>query len=170
MNLHISGKQTSCSLLALALLSGFVLTVLGGCNGAVAPRFRAVGVREIESDNERTVIEFTVEATNPNVDPIPLRQINYSITMNGEVVFTGVRSPETTLHTFSSHVFKLPAVLPTSVMNSSGELAYSLTGTAQYIPPGRLAEVLFDAELKVPEAPINLVGSINLDNSTNTDQ
>lgn len=134
---------------------------LSGCNKALAPTFAAVGVREIEQDGDRSVIEFLVEATNPNKEPIPLRQITYMVKLDGVEVFSGVRSPETTLHTYSSHVFALPAVLPMGALAGSGEVSYSLHGFAQYIPPGRLSEVLFDAEVKVPEAIIELSGTIN---------
>ncbi len=144
---------------ALMLSSGIVLS---GCTKAQAPMFRAVGVREIERSNERSVIEFSIEAANPNKEPIPLRQVHYTVELDGVEVFSGVRSPEITLHMYSSHIFTLPAVLPVEAINSSGEVSYALTGTVQYIPPGRLAEVLFDAELKVPEANLELSGTIDM--------
>ncbi len=136
--------------------------VLSGCNKALAPTFQAVGVREIEQGHERSVIEFSIEATNPNKEPIPLRQVHYAVELDGIEVFLGVRSPEITLHMYSSHTFTLPAVLPIESINRSGEVSYSLVGTVQYIPPGRLSEVLFDAELKVPKAVLELSGTINM--------
>lgn len=135
---------------------------LGGCNKALAPTFTAVGVREVEHSNNRSVIEFLVEAKNPNKEPIPLKQIVYTVDLDGVEVFSGVRSSQITLHTYSSHVFALPAVLPLDMLSGTGEVTYTLSGIAQYIPPGRLAEVLFDAEVKVPEATIELTGTINL--------
>lgn len=146
-------------ILPLALL--LLLPVLGGCSNAAPPTFSAVGVREVAHDDGRSVIEFSVEARNPNREPIPLRRVSYRVEIGGEVLFEGVRSPETTLHTFSSHVFVLPAVLPESALAGRGEVAYAIRGSAQYIPPGRLSEVLFDAELKVPEALIDLEGTID---------
>lgn len=135
---------------------------LGGCHQAMPPSFTAVGVHEVEHTQDRSVIEFVVEATNPNKEPIPLKQIIYRVEIDGVEVFAGVRSPQTTLHTYSSHEFKLPAVIPSSAFAGLGEVSYQLLGTAQYIPPGRLSEVLFDAEMKVPEAMIDLSGTINL--------
>lgn len=145
------------------LVAGVGTSMLaGGCNKALPPTFSAVGVREVEKSADRSMIEFMIEATNPNKEPIPLRQIHYTVELNGVEVFAGVRSPETTLHTYSSYVFELPAVLELESLSGTGEIAYSLIGTAQYIPPGRLSEVLFDAEVKVPEAALNLTGTINL--------
>ncbi len=148
----------------MMILCALGITVLSGCNKALPPTFRAVGVSEVEHSDDRSVIAFSVEATNPNKEPIPLRQIHYRVELNGVEVFTGVRSPETTLHNYSSHVFELPAVLPMGALAGSGEVSYSLFGVAQYIPPGRLSEVLFDAEVKVPEALIELSGIINTGN------
>lgn len=146
-------------MLPLALI--LLLPVLGGCSTAAPPTFAAVGVREVAQGDGKSVIEFSVEASNPNREPIPLRLVSYRVEIDGEVLFEGVRSPETTLHTFSSHVFVLPAVLPESALRDRGEVGYAIRGSAQYIPPGRLSEVLFDAELEVPEALIDLEGTIN---------
>ena len=161
MNTSINNRVSSVSRFALCVCVLSATVFLGGCNKALAPTFAAVGVREIEHNSDRSVIEFLVEATNPNKEPIPLRQITYTVMLDGVEVFSGVRSPETTLHTYSSHVFALPAVLPMGAIAGSGEVSYTLHGFAKYIPPGRLSEVLFDAEVKVPEAIIELSGTIN---------
>jgi LEA14-like dessication related protein len=132
--------------------------MLAGCNKALAPQFEAVGVEEIERDNNRSVIAFTVRAMNPNADPIPLRTVTYQVRINGDTVYQGLRSPETTLHNFSDSQFVLPAVVPAEYL--SGSIDYALQGSVQYIPPGRLSEVLFDAEVSVPEAILDIEGTI----------
>lgn len=143
-------------LFCLCVLTLFLVV---GCNKAIAPSFEAVGVREVSRDDTRSVIEFIVRATNENADPIPLRIVTYRVRIGGEVMFEGVRSPETTLHTYSSHEFVLPAVLPSDRLK--GTVEYALIGGVQYIPPGRLSEVLFDAEIKVPVAPLRVTGTID---------
>ena len=131
--------------------------MLGGCSKALSPTFTAVGVREVERNNDRSVIEFIIEAKNPNREPIPLKEIQYAVAIDGQEVFTGLRSPE---------------VLPMDVVGavgSAGDIQYRLNGSVEYIPPGRLAEVLFDAKLKVPTAPIDLSGTINLNSDPKSD-
>jgi len=144
---------------SLLLLSALLIMGLGGCNKSLAPTFEAVGVREVQRDGDRTVLEFKVLATNPNPEPIPLRSISYLVSIGDSVVFKGVRSPETTLHTYSEHEFTLPAIVPSELL--SGSFEYALLGSVQYIPPGRLSEVLFDADIKVPEAILDISGSID---------
>jgi LEA14-like dessication related protein len=151
MNTHKRSMLTTFLLFAPLLLVG--------CNKALAPDFEAVGVQEIERVDGRSVIEFRVRATNPNAEPIPLRTVTYRVEINGEQVFDGVRSPETTLHTYSESEFVLPAVVPVEFL--SGSIDYALLGSVQYIPPGRLSEVLFDAEIRVPEAVLDLQGTID---------
>jgi len=145
------------SMLALSLV--FASFLLVGCNKALAPEFEALGVQEIDRSEDRSVIEFRVRASNPNGEPIPLRTVSYRVEINGEQVFEGVRSPETTLHTYSNSEFVLPAVVPLEYL--SGTIDYALLGSVQYIPPGRLSEVLFDAEILVPEALLELEGTID---------
>lgn len=147
--------------------------MLGGCSKALSPTFTAVGVREVERNNDRSVIEFVIEAKNPNREPIPLKEIQYAVSIDGQEVFTGLRSPEVSLHTYATQTFTLPAVLPMDVVGavgSAGEIQYRINGSVEYIPPGRLAEVLFDAKLKVPMAPIDLSGTINLGNDLSNDE
>lgn len=146
----------------LLVLIGLVMApalALVGCSGTMAPQFEAVGVREVERTGDRSVLEFRVRASNPNNEPIPLRAVSYRVELDGAVVFEGVRSPETTLHTYSDHEFVLPAVVSSELLR--GSIPYALQGTVKYIPPGRLAEVLFDAELLVPEATLDLTGNID---------
>src|SRR5690606_20309534 len=95
-------------LLTAALLPG----ALAGCSSYQPPVFEAVGVRETERTPEHAVIVFTVRATNPNREPMPLRRADYEVFLAGEPVFTGVRSPETTVNTYGTHEFDLPAVVP----------------------------------------------------------
>lgn len=154
--------NTARFLLARAPFVSMCLMILltqVGCSKAIAPSFEAVGVRELERDETRSVIEFIVRATNENGEPIPLRTVSYRVEIGDEVLFEGVRSPETTLHTYSSHEFVLPAVLPADRLR--GRIEYALVGSVQYIPPGRLSEVLFDAEITVPEAPLEITGTID---------
>lgn len=136
--------------------------LLCACSTYRPPTFQAVSVREVEHTSEHSVVTFVIEATNPNREPMPLGQATYSLTLNGQEVFAGVRSPEATVNTYGKHTFELPAVVPASAVPGSGEIPYTLTGKVIYKQPGALADVLFDAQVVVPEAGLDLDGTIKL--------
>lgn len=138
------------------------LVTLTACSNYQAPRFEAVGVREVERSDDQAVLSFSVQATNPNREPMELGPATYTLSIDGRDVFTGVRSPQSTLHTFSSHTFELPAVVPAEISASVGEINYQLRGVVVYKNPGALSDVLFDSEVIIPEATLNLEGSIDL--------
>ncbi len=146
---------------------GLVFLVLamaiGGCSsGVLVPTFSAEGVRELETVDGRSQVVFLINAKNPNQEPIPLEQVNYRVLIDGQQVFAGVRSPETTLPGYGSLYFDLPAVVETEVLKSGRVVSYAIDGSVKYHIPGAFAEVLYDADIKVPEAPLQIQGVLNL--------
>lgn len=151
---------THISLFAV-LMMGTAFSI--GCSNIKSPRFETVGVREVEHTETRTVYAFSVRATNPNNEPIPLKEVTYSVSLDNTHVFSGVRSPETTLHTYGEHIFELPAVFEVPRSQLNGIIDYKLAGSTKYLKPGKLQEVLFDSKISVPKAGFNLRGQINVD-------
>lgn len=146
----------------LTLLAAGSAVGLAGCSSYRSPTFEAVGVREVERTDEHAVLVFTVKATNPNREPMPLRRADYTVRFGEDAVFTGTRSPESTINTFGTHTFDLPAVIPAEMAGRAGAIPYSIRGTVIYRRPGALADVLFDASISVPEATLDLSGDVNL--------
>lgn len=146
----------------MSLATLLTLPVVAGCSAYRPPTFEAVGVREVERTDDLAVLVFTVRATNPNREPMPLNRASYTVRLGDETVFSGVRSPESTLNTFDSNTFELPAVIPAALSDRRGEMPYSISGHVVYRRPGALADVLFDANITVPEARLNLSGTVNL--------
>ncbi|MCA9302593.1 MAG: LEA type 2 family protein [Phycisphaerales bacterium] len=153
-------RHTKKSLAAATLGLSILLT---GCSGTVLPpTFSAQGVREMETLDGRTRVVFVVNATNPNREPIPLERVEYSVAIDGGWVYEGVRSPESTLPGYSSQLFEIPAVIGADSLRAGRVASYMIDGSVKYHIPGPLAEVLYDADLRVPEAPLHLEGSIDL--------
>jgi len=148
-----------------ALVAVLLLSVLisAGCSNIRSPRFETLGVRQVEQTDTRTVYAFIIKATNPNKESIPLKEVSYTVTLDNTHVFSGVRSPETTLHTYGEHVFELPAVFEFSEDQLSGIVDYRVVGSTKYLKPGKLQEVLFDSKISVPKAKFNLRGKLNVD-------
>ena len=116
----------------------------------------------METLDGRTRVVFVVNATNPNREPIPLERVEYSVAIDGGWVYEGVRSPESTLPGYSSQLFEIPAVIGADSLRAGRVASYMIDGSVKYHIPGPLAEVLYDADLRVPEAPLHLEGSIDL--------
>ncbi len=149
--------------ISLLIVFSIVASMMIGCSSVKAPRFETLGVREVEQTDTRAVYAFKVKAINPNKEPIPLSEVSYSVTLGRDYVFTGVRSPETTLHTYGEHIFELPAVFEIAPQLRTGTMDYRLSGSTKYIKPGKLAEVMFESKISVPKAAFNLRGQVNFD-------
>ena len=146
-----------------AVLVGF----LAGCSSVHAPRFNIVAVQETERTERAVVLGFTVEAVNPNDVALPLRRASYTLTLDGERVFSGSRIARATVPRYGRQRFELPAVVPADLIDPArfdrpGDMPYTLDGTVQYQRPGRLAEFLFDINLRRPKAPLHLRGTLDL--------
>ena len=152
-----SNKEKTIGMVFLVLAM-----VMGGCSsGTLAPTFTAESVRELGSFGGRTQVVFVINAKNPNQEPIPLEQANYHLWIDGQQVYSGVRSPETTLPGYSSLFFELPAVVQSEVFRPGHSVEYQISGSVKYHVPGALAAVLYDANIKVPEAVLQIQGVIN---------
>ena len=136
--------------------------LLAGCSNYKAPTFETISVREVQRTGDLAVLTFVIQATNPNREPMHLGQATYALDLDGAQVFSGVRSPEATINTYSTHRFELPAVVPATLTDAAGPLPYRLRGSVIYKNPGAFADVLFDAEMVVPEATIDIEGTIDL--------
>jgi len=154
-------RITTQTTLIILLIASTLTSV--GCSSVRDPRFETMGVREVERTETRTVYAFLVKATNPNKEPIPLREVSYKVTLDGDYTFEGVRSPETTLHTYGEHTFELPAVFELTPGQLSGVVDYKLNGSVKYLRPGALAEVMFESKVSVPKAGFHLRGQVNVD-------
>ncbi len=132
----------------------------GGCSRPGPPRFQAVGVTRTGSSAEGVELLFHINAINDNKDALPLRRITYTLALDGQEVFSGVRSPETTLSRYETHEIDLPAIVPIEY-DTRGIAPYRIRGSVTYLTPGKLAEVLFESDVLVPEADLNISGEID---------
>ena len=150
------------------IVVGIVLIgTLTGCSAVRAPGFSVVAVRETERTDRAVVLGFTIEAVNPNDVALPLRRASYTLTLDGERVFSGSRIARATVPRYGRQRFELPAVVPADRIDPTrfdrpGDMPYTLDGTVQYQRPGRLAEFLFDINLRRPKAPLHLRGTLDL--------
>jgi hypothetical protein len=133
--------------------------VLGGCaterpptiaiSDALPPIYSDAG-----ADGSRVVL-VTLDIRNDNPEALPLDAIDYTMEAGGGRIFSGRRACEQTLRPESTHQIRVPAVVPAG---QSGR--FRLVGSMKYLTPGRLAETLFDAGLRVPSVPFAIEGDL----------
>lgn len=148
-------------LVLLALLAG-------GC-GAPAPIVTLDGARIADRSDEAVVIDFLFSAENPGNEALPLRLATYTVSLDGREVFRGTRSAEATLRRRGIQQFRLPASVPADLIpedaQTGSEVPFAIAGNVQYLTPGVLSRVMFDARLRRPTASFSASGTLELGES-----
>jgi len=126
----------------LALLA----TGLVGCSSHPSPGVRVLGATLSETSDAGSVVTITLEASNTGPKPIPLRDVRYSVTIDG-AAFEGVRSAQTTLNRYSTATIVLPAAFLASIPPGAH---LRVNGSIVYVPPGTISQTLLEAEIVEP--------------------
>jgi len=137
-----------------------------GCAGYRPPSIRLADVRLAERTDEAASFRFELIVENPNEDPVELREIRYTLALDGETIYHGRRAALTTLHAGTTSVIVLPAVVrfdragwPADALPPRAD--YELAGGMVYVTPGTLAEMLLDTGVRTPTASFRQVGSLS---------
>lgn len=131
-----------------------VAGLLGACSsGTAPPRFQLVSARTAERTDEGVCVELTVVGENPNKHEIELGETRYRVAAGGVEFFVGVRSPEITLPRYGRVEMILPASAPLGAFPFDAS-SITLEGWVEYLEPGPLASVLYDAGLRRPTAAL----------------
>lgn len=134
----------------VALMLCVLALILPACATRSGPTVEVVDAALTELTDAGMVIRFALDARNTSPDPLTLREIVYSLTLDGVVVFKGTRSAEATIRRFGTQTIDLPVAIPMPEGPPRGQVPYELIGSISYIPPGAFAEVLYDANLVRP--------------------
>jgi len=154
------------SLFRTVVLIGFFTILLAGCSSTQAPRISIVDASVSEATDEAVVVSFLLKLENPNNQPLPLRDFEYSLSVDGKQVFQGRRSVEATLQQEADYTLLLPAVVPFRRLGgtTSGIHSCVVSGQLSYVAPGQLAEVLTD--LRWPAPTTNFSGAAQVEFSS----
>lgn len=150
--------------IARTLLAASVAAGLAGCSGHTAPTLSVAGSRLVQATPGGYVVAFDIDAQNANEVELPLREVRYSLTLDGREVFSGVRSPEATLRRLGTQRFTIPAsvALEPGQAPPTGPTPYVLEGHLAYIAPGQIAQVLFDIRVRRPTVRFREEGVLDL--------
>lgn len=157
--------SSAVGLVFVGMLVGVLL--LGGCSQRETPGAVVTAASIQDRTSGAAVVEFAIETTNPNDIELPMRDVVYTLSIDGERVFSGRRDAQATMPRGGTQRISIPAVVPMDGGSGGGGVApgvyrYRLTGQIYYSLPSQLADVLFDAKLSRPSVPIVDEGEIDL--------
>ncbi len=140
--------------------------MLTACQSQPAPRLEVSSVGVTDQGAEGMVVTFRVRAENRGDEPLPLRTVRYSLSVNGRPAFTGERQAEATVRRQGTQEFLLPVALSLGEGHDlpalpTGDVPYSITGNIEYELPGSIAEVLFDTGIRRPTASFGESGTLD---------
>jgi len=159
MRLH--SNLGSCRLLGVLAIG---LLCASGCSRYAAPTLSVAQTRVAEATGAGLVVNFDIDAQNSNEVELPLREIRYSLMLDGREVFSGVRSPEATLRRLGTQRFTIPAAVALGAgrPRPTGTVPFVLEGQLSYTAPGQIAQVLFDTNIRRPTVSFREAGTVDL--------
>lgn len=162
-SLHTNGNVLAARHVLAVAVVGLALGVIGGCSGYAQPTITGAGARTIDTTADGVAMEFLLDVANSNDEGLPLRDVEYTLDIEGETVFRGTRSAEATASRKATQRIVLPAVATTGGRAiSPGVRSYRLSGSMTYVTPGQFAETLFDAGVRVPSVGFATEGQIEI--------
>lgn len=138
-----------------------------GCAGYSAPALGVSRIRLVEETPAGLVLNFDIDARNDNPVELPLREVRYTVRLDGELVFSGVRSPEATLRRLGTQRITFPAAIAIDGRaRPTGLSRYTVEGELRYVKPGEISRILFDLYLVRPRVTFRDEGMVDLGRGT----
>jgi hypothetical protein len=121
---------------------------LGGCVSS-GPELSAG--KGVQSGGE---VIIPLAAANKSQTPIPLRRLEYTVSIDGGVPVTVTRSALATVHSQTVQTLELP------VPSAPGAKTYAVTGELVYVPARKFWKVMYDEEIYRPGVSFSFQGEI----------
>lgn len=152
------GMRRTTALVSL-LAVGATLT---GCSSYDAPTLSVSSVVLADRSDEAVVLDVTLDAQNTNEVELPLETVEYTVLVDGRVVFEGTRSAEATLRREGAQQIVLPVAIRLDPdVELRGSYPYRIRGELTYVTPGEIAQLLFDAGVRRPTVGFSDRGTVD---------
>ncbi|MEM7622703.1 MAG: LEA type 2 family protein [Planctomycetota bacterium] len=133
-----------------------------GCSSFDAPTLTVSSVVLADRSDEAVVLDVTLDAVNTNDVELPLEVVEYTVFVDGSVVFEGTRSAEATLRRAGTQQVVLPVAIRLAPdVPLRGEYPYRIRGQLTYVTPGEIAQLLFDAGVRRPKVSFSQRGTVD---------
>lgn len=141
----------------------FLLVGGSGCSekwldlSLMTPEAQVTEVRVLERTERAVRMELLVELTNPNAVDLPLREVDYRVSVPKAGSFHFVMPPVATLPAEGRQTLRLPAVLE---VPTGQEQTFRVSGTVSYEPPGELRRIMTDSGMPLPLSRFSAEGPL----------
>jgi len=144
-------------------LSAGLCAALAACSLTKAPGVEVSDVSLGNVTDEGYELQFELTLSNPNLEPLELHETEYRLSVGGAPVYDGRWSAEASVKAEGAKTITIPAVVP---FDRAGEdtvpdrIDYSINGTMWYMTTDRIAEILFDANIRRPSVGYGTSGEL----------
>jgi hypothetical protein len=138
------------------------LFLLASCGGVSSPVLTVSEIKPDASDASGKRMLIVVNAENRSDVPLPLKDASYTFRLDGREVFSGQRSPESTLRKYGVQTLVFPVAIPADKLPTGNEAQYEISGSVVYLPPGKFNEILYDYHLLRPTTSFGKKGLVDL--------
>ncbi len=168
MSLFLS-RSTPMPLGRSSVLPAFMLAALAlmmcGCQGLQHPTAEVTRVAVTDQTDAGARVEVTVRLNNPNDVALPVKDVDYRITVDGAGAFDLTDHPAATLPPNGTQTLVLPAAFRNGQHNWAGR-GFRARGTVSYQPPGQLRELLSQYDVPLPTVLFDATGRLGADAPT----
>ncbi len=159
--------MSSSNVVPAAAAFGVLIALLPGCTGYKDPLVTVKSVHLTDMTEEAAQATFTLELTNPNDEPLELRDFSYTVAAEGRTIFQGRRAAQAVLNRKGTRELSLPApllfdALGFTAASHPAQINCTITGSLEYLAPGSIAELLFDAGVSTPDIAFSGGGTVDL--------
>lgn len=148
-------------MIRVTLISAFAL-ILAGCSAA--PKLTVTDIKVADRSEAGIVLSVSIDAENRNEIEVPLREIRYSVRVEGGSSFSGVRFAEASLRRLGTQTLWFPAVIPIAPGTAppSGLVNVEVSGKMTYFPPGDFSRVLYETGIRRPSQSFKGAAAVQL--------
>jgi len=100
-------------------------------------------------------VVIPIAAANRTEAPMPLRRVDYTVSVDGGAPIAVTRSALATVHSLSTQTLELP------VPAGPGAKTYSISGEVVYLPARKFWKVMYDEEIYRPSVSFSFSGEID---------
>jgi hypothetical protein len=143
-------NRAACGM-SLSPVAVVMLAMAGSMGGCMSRGPELSAGKGVQSGGE---VIIPIAAANKSQTPIPLRKLEYTVSIDGGAPVTVTRSALATVHSQTMQTLELP------VPASPGARTYAITGELVYVPARKFWKVMYDEEIYRPGVSFSFQGEI----------